>query len=340
MTVTTKRINKSAMRRAAQAADATITAEPEPLPADLAAYLASFAPQKTPATDLPAVRPAVVAVMRRATHLRGRATFVKHVVDVTALATWAHGKGRDLTWTALMCHAVINDFARATHPDCTPTTVAQRAARLRNLASKLNPGPASPPQIEVSAYAAVRPPYTDAEMAHILRITATQPSPIVGRKLAAIVGLARGAGATAKDLRVVRARDIADRGDDGIDVTLRGAQTARTVPVRRAYEQLVRTGAAGLVEGQLVVATRGGPNTVGSILDGVVDLSPNPPGVDAGRLRTTWIADLMCAPVPLHALLAAAGLRSARTISEIHTALAADPGSYAAAGAALRGVSA
>lgn len=335
---TTRRPNKSAMRRAARQAAAVATAEPDPLPAELAAYLHTFSPQKTPAAALPAVRPAVVAVMRRATHLTGRATFVKHVVDVTALATWAHANGRDLAWTALMDHAVIADFARVEHTGCSTTTIAHRCDRLRRLAARLNPGPNAIPQIPSTAHAAVKPPYTDAEMAHILRVTATQPRPVTRRKLAAIVGLARGAGATSADLCIIRARDINDRDADGIDVTLNGLTVPRTVTVRRAYEDLVRAGVNGLHPSALVVATGGGRNTVNHVLAHAVDLSDNGPAIETARLRTTWIADLMCTPLPLHVLLTAAGLKSARTVSEIHTHLAAHPEDYAAAAAALHGV--
>ena len=334
MSTTTARPNKSAIRRAAAAAAAVARTEPDPLPAELATYLATFTPQKTSATDLPIVRPAVVAVMRRATHLTGRATFIKHVVDVTALATWAHTTSRDLAWTALMDHAVIADFARAEHTGCSTTTIAHRCDRLRLLASRLNPGPNALPQIATTAHAAVKPPYTDAEMAHILRITTIQPNPTTGRKLAAIVGLSRGAGATSADLRRIRVRDITDLGEDGLDVTLSGLQTPRTVPVRRAYEHLVRAGIHAMQPAALVVATRSGPNTVNRILANVVDLSTDAPPIDAARLRTTWIADLMCSPVPLHILLTAAGLKSARTVSEVHTHLTNHPEDFTYAAAA------
>lgn len=44
----TARPNKSAIRRAAAAAAAVARTEPDPLPAELAAYLATFTPQKRP----------------------------------------------------------------------------------------------------------------------------------------------------------------------------------------------------------------------------------------------------------------------------------------------------
>ncbi|TXH45401.1 MAG: hypothetical protein E6Q90_00790 [Actinobacteria bacterium] len=332
-----RRVNKSAMRRAAAAAVATVEREPEPLREDLAAYLCTFAPQKVDPAHLDAVRPAVVAVMRRATHLGGRATFVKHTVDVTALADWAHTTGRGLGWRELMAHAVIGDFARARTRDVAAATHAHRVKRLLSLASTINPSPEAPPRLVATPYAAVQPPYTDAEMAAIARIVRTQPSPIVARKLAALVGLCRGAGASASELRTLKVRDVADLGDEGILVTLGTGDTRRTVPVRRGYEAMVRRGIAGLAERTPVVATSGAHNTVNTICAAAVALAEDAPEIEASRLRTTWIAELMTEPIGLHVLLAAAGLRSARTVTSIAEHLAGTPGAYRAAAPHLRG---
>ena len=180
-------------------------------------------------------------------------------------------------------------------------------------------------------------PYTDTEMAAIARIVRTQPSPIVARKLAAVVGLCRGAGASAADLRTLKVRDVADLGDDGILVTLGAGDTTRTVPVRRDYEAMVRRGIAGLAPRTPVVATSGAHNTVNHICAGAVALADNAPPIEASRLRTTWIAELMTEPIGLHVLLAAAGLKSARTVTSIAAHLAGSPAAYRAAAPHLRG---
>ena len=39
--------------------------------------------------------------------------------------------------------------------------------------------------------------------------------------------------------------------------------------------------------------------------------------IDTYRLRSTWLVALMCSPLPLACLLAAAGLRSARTLTDL-----------------------
>ena len=64
-------------------------------------------------------------------------------------------------------------------------------------------------------------------------------------------------------------------------------------------------------------------------------LSTDVPHIDAARLRTTWLAELMGEPVPLNVLLAAAGLRSARTITDLFRMLT--PEELTAASDVLRG---
>ena len=332
-----RRTNKSEMRRQAAAAAARATTDPAALPDRAARYLETFRPQKMDQADLPTVRPAVVAVMRRATHLTGHQTFIKHTVDVTALAAWAHTAGLDLGWQSLMDHGVIGEFARARTREVSQTTHAHRVRRLLLLAAQLNPGPSAPPRLVAIPYAAVKAPYTDAEMAQIARIVRTQPSVIVGRKLAAVVGLCRGAGASAAELRTLKVRDIADLDDDGILVTLGDGDNRRTVPVRRDYEAMVRRGIADLAPGTAVVATSGVNNTVNHICAAAVALAEDSPVIEASRLRTTWIAELMTEPIGLHILLAAAGLRSARTVTSIAAHLANSPADYRAAAPHLRG---
>jgi len=59
--------------------------------------------------------------------------------------------------------------------------------------------------------------------------------------------------------------------------------------------------------------------------------------IQQGRLRNTWLATLMCEPIPLAAILHAAGLQSARTLSELAAylpALAVDSAPKSLRGAA------
>ena len=176
------------------------------------------------------------------------------------------------------------------------------------------------------SYVPVRPPYTPAECAAFVRLARNQPTPDSRRALSAMVALGLGAGLDGGDQRRVTRADVArvelTGGGFGFVVRVRG-QRPRTVVVRRAYEQLLcealelhdrggrdldaplygqscsRRNVTSTVTGKAVTATGAG-----------VDIS-------VARLRATWLVACMNAPVPLSVLLAAAGLKSARTLTDL-----------------------
>jgi hypothetical protein len=65
----------------------------------------------------------------------------------------------------------------------------------------------------------------------------------------------------------------------------------------------------------LVGHESGGRNSPAAALDR--GIWHGAPSVCASRLRATWLADLLTEPIPLAMILRAAGLQSARTISEL-----------------------
>jgi hypothetical protein len=316
------RVNKAQMRRLTAAHIATVAAPPAPLRTEQATYLEQFVPVPGNGADRERCRVAVVTVMERAIHIGGFANFVKHCSDVAALAAWADVEGRALDWTALMDHAVIHDFARQATSGGTAGNRGQRMNRLRTLASRLNPGPSAPPPPAPIPHSSVQPPYTSGEMVVLRRIAQTQPSAPVRRQLCAVVGLCRGAGASADELRHVRAHHLLDHGAEGILVTLGTGDAVRTVPVRRDWEDLVRIGVAGLTRHALVIGQVPDRRNVANAIVARAEVLGDAPRIDASRLRTTWIAELMTEPVPIQVILTAAGLRSARTLTDLLPLLA------------------
>lgn len=313
----TRRPNASAARRRAAQLRDRVTAPPPPLPPRNAEYLATFAPQSIPAAQRDRGRAAVVAVMQRADHIVGHANFVKHTSDVTKLVAWAIADQRDLGWQALMSHDLIHDFARDPRSGVSEGHRADRMRRLKALASHLNTGLDAPPKPAPVAHRTVRAPYTPAEDAAIIAIARTQPSTRTRRQMCALVGLCRGAGCGAEELRHVHAHHINDRGPDGIDVTLGTGDTQRTVPVRRDYEDLVRIGITGLNPTDLVIGRVPDRRNVAASVVAQAVILGTAPKIDASRLRTTWIAELMIKPIPIATILAAAGLKSARTLTDL-----------------------
>lgn len=114
---------------------------------------------------------------------------------------------------------------------------------------------------------------------------------------------------------------IDDRGDGGgIWVTI-PSDRPRTVIVRRDYEPLVRAGITDLGPGALIIGrTRGRSGSVSSAIEDA-EVFEDCPRIEARRLRTTWLTWLVTNRIPLNVILTAAGLTSARTITDLIAAL-------------------
>jgi integrase len=205
-------------------------------------------------------------------------------------------------------------------------SAASRRSHLRSLARDANPGgvPAAPVTYE---HVPVKMPYSVAEMAAIRRIALNQPTPAQQRSMCAVVGLARGAGLDSQDFRHLGRSQVDDRDTDGIWVDVQGPRP-RLVPVRRQWEDLVRIGLDGLGQGDLVIGTSTSRRNIAAKVIEKATILANAPKIEASRLRTTWLADLLTTDVPFTVVMAVSGLSSARTITEIlnHLDTQADPG--------------
>jgi hypothetical protein len=214
----------------------------------------------------------------------------------------------------------------------TEKSRADRRARLRWLADQLNPAQAPDRGVSV-ARPAVKPPYTDDEIAVICRVAQTQPTDSQRRNLSVCVGLGAGAGLDSADFRHLRVGDITDCGADGLLVNVPGAQ-ARTVPVLEAFEHLVRDGLASRHAEGLVLGRKESRRNLAARVIGDAVVLGDCPRIEQARLRATWLAQLMRHQVPLAVTLRAAGLRSARTLTDLLPHLDTDTSDW---GQALRG---
>jgi hypothetical protein len=134
--------------------------------------------------------------------------------------------------------------------------------------------------------------------------------------MCACVGLGLGAVLDATDLRQLRARHVADLAADGIRIEVPGAKP-RTVWVRQDYETLVRIGLEGLAADRLVIGEKvDRRNAACSVFTRAVIVG-NAPDIEQSRLRTTWLAALLTARVPLPVIMDAAGLKGARTLTDL-----------------------
>ena len=317
-TKTIKRPSKAEARRMSAANIATLVSTKFAIPAYHQQIMNSYTCKSAAEQNRESVHTAFVSIMERTTHIRSVALFRKVCSDVSALTAWAADSNRDLHWKSLMNHSVIDDYSRVLKRQGNTASLSQRYRRLKCLASKLNPGTEALPAVVAVGHKAVSDPYSAGEMAAIVRIVAAQESESVARQLAIILGVCRGAGAAVTELRDLHAEDIDDRGEAGVFITLGENERRRTIPVRRDWEGHVRRGVVGIAPKAMVIGTvRNRKNIAGEITSRVIALGKDVPHIEAGRLRTTWIAELMTEAIPIQVILHAAGLQSARTLTDL-----------------------
>lgn len=302
-----------------------------PLTAQLEAYVEAYAPRGIDADTWDEIRPFVLETLR---HYRpetlesGR----QRLTALTAYTAWAHERRYPLQQARLLDVDLIEAFAESA--DLGKTTAGNYRSRLRGITKKLNPAGTGAQIPSQHAHQAVKGPYTPREIAAIVRIARTQPSAAVGRQLRACVGLGLGAGLSSADLKPLRGRHIDDLGDAGIRVSVQPTRQ-RTVWVRREFEELVRAGINGLGRGELLLGKNAQRRNVAARVFSFAQILGDAPAFEQSRMRTTWLACLLTDGVPLPVIMDAAGLASARTLTDLLPMLdvAADPAELLRGGA-------
>lgn len=177
------------------------------------------------------------------------------------------------------------------------------------------------------AHQRMAPPYSAEECASLVRQAWHQPNAKSQRRLAFIIALSLGAGLDAEDLRHVERRHVEPvqvGGRTVFVVTVAGRNArSRTVPVRAEYVPLLQRAldshdaAADLSGEDLLVANA--TTTVNVVSRHLRDAKGNALTfqVKTNRLRHTWLVSVMSSPVSLADLLQAAGLRSARSFTDL-----------------------
>lgn len=177
-----------------------------------------------------------------------------------------------------------------------------------------------------SEHKPIAPPYTPQECEEFAALAMLQPTKAKVRNACYFFGLTLGAGLSASDLRYIRKMDIRTVNDavhgSHLTVTVAAGDAPRTVPIRRAYEPLVRCAldmdseepperlALGrkMDRRHVTIVARNGVTTARQ--DESVPISSH-------RLRTTWLFACMNSDIPLASLLQIAGLRSARSLADL-----------------------
>ena len=320
-------VNSSKAEAKRIAAQARMAANTLPvLPAAFVAFLDTYAPRAHPDT-WNAVKDVHRLVMYRS-GIRGAESFRRRCGALAGFLVWRYEQGSPVEIAEAMTFEAIDQYYLSGMSRLSKASRNDYRSWLRNLASAANPG-LSAPKVAPLGHREIKPGYDRADELAIIRIALRQRLKAARRSLCAVVGLCAGAGLDSIDLRHMRRRHIKDHGDAGIEVWVAGPRP-RKVMVRREYEQLVRIGIEGLAAGSLVIGRDvDRRNLVGAIVENA-EILGDVPHIEASRLRATWLGWLMTRPVPIQVILAAAGLKSARTLVELipHLPVAAESDSY------------
>lgn len=284
-----------------------------PLDPKIQSYIDSYTPRNIDTAVWEAIRPFVVDTLYRYApqHLEaGR----QRLTALAAYAAWAHERGLEVTRDRLLGTDLIETFTASA--ELGTTAAANYRSRLRGVTHRLNEAGAASPVVARHAHQAVKQPYTAAEVAAVVRIANTQPSASAGRQLKVCVGLGLGAGANSTDLKPLRGRDVTDRGTQGISVRFTN-NTVRTVWVRRRFEAMVRAGIDGVRAGELLLGKNAARRNVAAKVFGHAHILDSAPHFEQSRMRTTWLATLLNDGVPLPVIMDAAGLDSARALTDL-----------------------
>lgn len=284
------------------------------LPPALVAVLDRYEPTGIPEADREAVRAFVTQVLTDS-QLTGPESARKMLTHLGHLVAHALEQGHALAIDELLTSAHIDDYIRHGMPGSSTELKAQRRTRLLNLARAVNPGPTVPPKLEPIPHAAIKPCYAPAELRLIIRAAGEQSTPERRRDVSTLVGMGAGAGADSTDIRHLLVRHVEDHGEHEMLVRFQEPRP-RIVPVRRLLVPTLRAGVTGRDPDSLLLGRQADRGNLAARVLSEVSIYRGP-DVEMNRLRATWLADLMTDPIPVAIILQAAGLKSARTLTDL-----------------------
>lgn len=268
--------------------------------------------------------PRVAAEVRRtiaAAEPRDRRETRELLGVLAKLALFAHGEGFPADVKSWLTRPMIERFVAvgcAELQESTRGNYRTRLLRLREAVLRVD-NPTGKP-IKYSSSAASTP-YTESETAALWSWAGGQPTEEMrlGCKLLLTLGL--GCGLDAHEIIHARINDIRHVDNGAVVTAVRGSRP-RLVICRARWEtflaDLTAKAAAHHPDGFLFrpEAAARGKNTVTNFLSRTHP-SPDTPTLVVGRLRVTWLIELMNACLPLPVILAASGLDTLHGLSRL-----------------------
>jgi len=232
------------------------------------------------------------------------------------LADWCAAHSIPVTAQTALRDSTIERFCAAAERSdrYSATTRSTIRSRLRCLsAAQRIPGNA--PVAPAVPRSRVRPPYSADEVAGLWRLTTVQSNAVRRRRLQALLSCSLGAGCSAEDFRALRPGDVERRGHGAI-VHLGGTRP-RSVWVLDKWCEPLLTAVDACDESYLLGGYKTDRRSVANGLLRSLDTDPSVPAIHPGRLRSTWLLEHLAAGTRLDVLMAAAGLSSPASLTDL-----------------------
>lgn len=263
--------------------------------------------------------PHTAAVLRETVHTSTQSSsnarkYCAHLSDYFA---WAYQAGVPLEPPALFDLDTIERYIAVGMLGSRESTRATRRAILRRVARQASPTLRALPVPEPIRYRRVRPPYSGAEVAALLRLARAQPTPGRRQMLSGVLSLGLGCGLDSRDLSWVRGVDVERQASGAVLVTVSGGSRPRQLTALADYEKLLWETAEHRGE-KLVIGgyLRGRRNVTRGPFDDIVG-GADFPHLEPARLRSTWLVTHLRLRTPLPVLMTAAGLSTVRPLEDL-----------------------
>lgn len=286
-----------------------------PLPEEYLVWLReTYRSKKIADHQLEAMRPRIIEAIGHAPG-RGLRSLELRTSQIVAVLVWAEEQ-HGLTQVAeIFTRELIEDFCATALKGTSSKTRADYRSRLRPIADSLQPERAPIPA-QTLRRKTVKAPYTEEELRIIRRAILVQPTDEMVRQLCVCVGLGAGAGINSGELKQIRVCDVHVADDGAVRVDVSGTK-ARTVWVRREWEDIVARGLRGRAEDAFLLGEDPTRRNVAARVFDRAHLYGDVPELSQDRLRSTWIVGHLTRATPFAVLCHAAGLSSTRALFDL-----------------------
>ena len=273
--------------------------------------VASYRPETVDEATWAVVRPFALDCLRRLPP-KGWPVAIRTLRILTQLGAWAVGEGMALDTEVVFDPDTIERFV--VEGLAKNSSRATYRADLRRVAPLLTTKAPWEPRSTQLSRRQMAPPYTQAELNLLGSDALGQRTP--QRRLAArtLIALGAGAGLDGRWVTQIRARDVVV--DGAMTLVRVGPPSPRTLPVTVHWEQEVAELAATAGQEFLVGGSSVSRNRASELLSRI-EIPPGHPRLSLSRLRSTWLCWHLTAGTRLRELVAAAGLQSTATLSDL-----------------------